>query len=135
NRKTSDMNKTIIMGRIGRDAESKEVNGRTVINFPLAHSEKWKDKNTGEVKERTRWYECARWAKSNALTQYLTKGTELIVEGVSESRAYVNQSGEAVAITVIQVSEITFTGANRPQNNQASNNQVSQPVPHEEPGD
>ena len=71
------MNKVVLIGNIGKDAE---VKGKKT-SFSLATSENWKDRESGEKKSKTTWHNIVMWDASEALTQYLTKGTKLAVEG------------------------------------------------------
>jgi single-strand DNA-binding protein len=81
-----------VIGHLGRDAEVKTLeDGRTVVNFSVAHSEKWKDKQTGEQQEKSTWVTCSKWfaAGTNAtVAQYLKKGTQVFVAGTCEARGF-----------------------------------------------
>ena len=74
------MIKLQVIGNLGADCIQKEVNGKTVINFNVAHSEKYKDAQ-GNLKERTTWVNCAYWTDKTAIVPYLTKGTTVYAEG------------------------------------------------------
>lgn len=76
-----------IVGHLGRDAESKQVGERTVINFTVAVSRKVKDT------EATTWWRVAYWTKSDKFTQYLTKGTPVLVEGEPYQREFDKKDG------------------------------------------
>lgn len=102
------MNTTIVTGRIGKDAEIKTFeNGRAVINFSLAWSEKYKDRQ-GEQQERTVWYECAVWRKQEAtgVAQYLRKGAQVLVQGEVSGRGWQNDAGEIKVSMQINVREL-----------------------------
>lgn len=68
------------IGHIGKDCTINTVNDRNVINFNVAHTEKYKDKN-GNIVEKTTWISCSYWVKSTALAPYLLKGQQVYVEG------------------------------------------------------
>lgn len=121
------MNRTDIIGRLGKDAEVKDVGGTQVINFSVAVSENWKDKN-GEKQEKTTWYECAKWGNNVGIAPYLKKGTQVYVSGNAEARAYVNNEGDAVGVLGIRVFQIELLGGN--DNQGATNvNTNAQPQP------
>lgn len=89
-------NKVIICGRLGQDPEVRQFpNGGKVVNLRIATSETWKDKNTGERKERTEWHSVAIFNEpvANIAEQYLRKGSEVLVEGQLETRKWQDQSG------------------------------------------
>lgn len=91
------VNKVIIVGNLGRDPEVRTFqNGNKVCNLRIATSEKWKDKSTGEKRERTEWHSVAIFAESLARTaeQYLRKGSKVYIEGQLETRKWQDQSGQ-----------------------------------------
>ena len=110
------MNQTQIIGRIGQDAEIKDFNTNQVINFSVAVSERWKDKD-GNKQEKTYWYRCAKWGNNTAIAQYLTKGTLVYVSGVCEPQSYINKSGEIVQAQGLTVRNIELLGggSDKPQ--------------------
>ena len=73
------MVKLEVIGHIGKDATVNEYNGKKVINFSVAHSEKYKDAS-GNVVNKSVWVDCAYWVESTAVAQYLKKGTQVYVE-------------------------------------------------------
>jgi single-strand DNA-binding protein len=81
----------IAVGYIGRDAVVKEHNGKKVINFSVAHTEKFK-KQDGIVVEKTTWVDCSVWDKEN-LAPYLKQGTQVLIQGTPESYAYTTKDG------------------------------------------
>lgn len=103
------MNRTELIGRIGQDAEIKDFNTNQVINFSVAVSERWKDKD-GNKQEKTYWYRCAKWGNNTAIAQYLTKGTLVYVSGVCEPQSYINKSGEIVQAQGLTVRNIELLG-------------------------
>lgn len=90
------VNKVIIIGRLGRDPEVKSFqNGSRVVNLRVATSETWKDRDSGERKERTEWHSVAIFNEplGKIAEQYLTKGAAVYIEGQLETRKWQDQSG------------------------------------------
>ncbi len=90
------VNKVIILGNLGRDPETRNFsNGGKVCNLRIATSETWKDKATGERKERTEWHSVAIFSEplANIAEQYLRKGSKVYIEGQLETRKWQDQSG------------------------------------------
>jgi len=93
----TSVNKVIIVGNLGRDPEVRTFqNGGQVCNLNIATSESWKDKNTGERKERTEWHSVAIFSEPLAriAEQYLRKGSKVYLEGQLETRKWQDQSGQ-----------------------------------------
>ena len=105
------MIKLQVIGNLGSDCIQKEINGKTVINFNVAHSEKFKDAQ-GNFKERTTWVNCAYWTDKTAIAQYLTKGKTVYAEGSPEADAYTNKEGQAAATLRMRVQNIQLLGGN-----------------------
>lgn len=92
----SSVNKVIIIGNLGKDPEVRTFqNGGSVCSFSVATSEKWKDKNTGERKERTEWHNVSILSEpiAKVAQQYLRKGSKVYLEGQLETRKWQDQSG------------------------------------------
>jgi single-strand DNA-binding protein len=90
------VNKVILVGNLGRDPEVRSFqNGGKVVNLRIATSENWRDKATGERKERTEWHSVAIFNENIAkiAEQYLRKGSKVYVEGQLETRKWQDQSG------------------------------------------
>ena len=90
------VNKVILVGRVGRDPEIRSVgSGSRVANIRLATSETWKDKRSGEKKERTEWHSVVVWNEPtvNFIEQYVGKGDQLYVEGQLQTRKWEDQNG------------------------------------------
>jgi single-strand DNA-binding protein len=90
------VNKVIIVGNLGRDPEVRSFqNGGKVVNLRIATSETWRDKNSGERKERTEWHSIAIFSEPLAkiAEQYLKKGSTVYIEGSLETRKWQDQSG------------------------------------------
>ncbi|EAR51000.1 single-strand binding protein [Oceanicola granulosus HTCC2516] len=90
------VNKVILIGNLGRDPETRTFqNGGKVCNLRIATSENWKDRNTGERRERTEWHSVAIFSEPLAriAEQYLRKGSKVYIEGQLETRKWQDQSG------------------------------------------
>ncbi len=117
------MNKQILSGNIGKDAEVKDFqNGNSVINFSVADTKKWTDRN-GQKQEKTNWIECVWYLNNTSIAQYLTKGTKVLIEGEPTARAYINQQGEAIVINQCIVRILEFMGSSNQNQQQNYGNQ------------
>lgn len=140
------MIKLQIIGHLGTDCTTNEVNGRTVINFPVAHSEKYKD-SQGNLVEKTTWVKCAYWTDKTAIAQYLKKGQLVYAEGNPEAEGYLNKENQNAASLKMTVFRIQLLGSKNDNSNSGNSEQnsnyqssgsskVSQPVAEmEEPAD
>lgn len=116
------MNKVFLMGNLGTDAELKKVGENSVLNFRIAVNQSWKNAK-GEKQERTDWFSCALWGKrADAIAQYLTKGTRVVVEGELRTRDY-EKDGVKHYATDISVQNIEFAGGAKREG--SSNSAVS----------
>lgn len=104
------MIKMQVIGRLGKDCVVNAVNGKNVINFTVAHSEKYKD-SQGNNQEKTTWVDCAYWTDRTAVAPYLTKGTQVYVEGSPEVRSFQRQDGTAGASLSMRVREVQLLGS------------------------
>src|SRR3569833_3535104 len=90
------VNKVILGGNLGRDPESRSLqNGGKVVNLRIATSENWKDRTSGERKERTEWHSVAIFNENlaNTAERFLRKGSKVYIEGQLETRKWQDQSG------------------------------------------
>ena len=100
------LNRVMIIGHLGRDAEIRSFqNGGKIANLRVATSESWKDRNTGERKERTEWHSVAVSAEHavNYCERYLRKGSKVYIEGKLETRKWQDKNGEDRYTTEITV--------------------------------
>jgi single-strand DNA-binding protein len=111
------VNKVILIGNLGRDPEVRSFqNGGKVVNLRIATSESWRDRNTGERKERTEWHSVAIFNENIAkiAEQYLRKGSTVYIEGALETRKWQDQSGQDRYTTEIVIrpyrGELTLLG-------------------------
>jgi len=91
------VNKVILVGNLGRDPESRSFqNGGKVVNLRIATSESWKDRNTGERKEKTEWHSVAIFNEglANVAERYLRKGSKVYIEGQLQTRKWQDQQGQ-----------------------------------------
>jgi single-strand DNA-binding protein len=91
------VNKVILVGNLGRDPESRSFqNGGKVVNLRIATSETWKDRNSGERKEKTEWHSVAIFNEglANTAERYLRKGSKVYIEGQLQTRKWQDQSGQ-----------------------------------------
>lgn len=114
------MIKLQIIGNLGKDCITKEVNGKNVINFSVAHTERYKD-NQGNPIEKTTWVECAYWTDKTAVAQYLTKGRTVFAEGAPEADAYTNKDNVAASTLRMRVQSVQLLGGNNNEGGQNSN--------------
>ena len=98
-----------VIGRLGKDCVVNTVNGKNVINFTVAHSEKYRD-SQGTNQEKTIWVDCAYWTDRTAVSPYLVKGTQVFVEGSPEVRTFTRQDGTAGASLSLRVREVQLLG-------------------------
>jgi single-strand DNA-binding protein len=120
------VNKVILVGNLGRDAETKFTPGgaaRTL--FSVATSRRWKDQQTGEWKEETDWHNVVLWRQEN-LANYLTKGKQVYVEGRLLTRSYEDKDGKKVYTTEVVAEDVLLLGGrgDAPQDREESHAQT-----------
>tara|TARA_Y100000310_G_scaffold36124_1_gene34017 strand:- start:1375 stop:1833 length:459 start_codon:yes stop_codon:yes gene_type:complete len=109
------LNKVLLIGRLGADPEVKQMaNGKSVARFSLATSNTWKDKNTGEKKEKTEWHRIVIFNEGlvNVVQQYVKKGAQVYIEGQLTTRKWTDEkSGQDRYSTeiILQGYNSTFT--------------------------
>lgn len=94
---SGSLNQVQIIGHLGQDPEERSFqNGGKVVNLRVATSQRWKDRNTGETRERTEWHSVAIFAEGSAnyAAQYLRKGSKVYIQGQLETRKWQDQSGQ-----------------------------------------
>ncbi len=109
------------IGNLGKDCVTNTVNGKSVINFNVAHTEKFRDAQ-GNQKDKTIWVECAYWTDKTAIAPYLRKGTQVYVEGAPEVRTYQKSDGTTAASLTLRVQSVQLLGS-RPDSNNAGPSQ------------
>ena len=106
------INKAILIGRLGSDPEVRYTpSGVAVANFNIATSEEWKDKDTGEKKERTEWHRIVAWRKLGEICgEYLSKGRQVYIEGRIQTRSWEDRDGNKRYTTEIVATDVQFLG-------------------------
>ncbi|MCW3086794.1 MAG: single-stranded DNA-binding protein [Sediminibacterium sp.] len=104
------MIKLQVIGNLGKDALVNNVNGKNVINFTVAHTERYKDAQ-GNQKDKTTWVDCAYWTDRTAVAPYLKKGTQVFVEGQPDVRTYTTQDGRQGASLTLRISSVQLLGS------------------------
>lgn len=115
------MIKLQVIGNLGKDCVTSNVNGKNVINFNIAHTERYKD-STGNQKERTIWVECAYWTERTGIAPYLKKGTQVYVEGSPDVRSYTTKDGVNGVSLTLRVSNVQLLGSRNTGEQNLSNN-------------
>ncbi len=128
------LNKVLLIGRLGADPEIKQmVNGKSVARLSLATSQSWKDKNTGEKKEKTEWHRIVVFNEGlvNVVQQYLKKGAQIYVEGQLSTRKWKDEkSGQDKYSTEVVIqgfnSSLTMLGGSSSQGIKQNTDETSQ---------
>ncbi|HEK0774542.1 TPA: single-stranded DNA-binding protein [Proteus mirabilis] len=125
------VNKVLLIGHLGQDPEMRYLpNGDAVTNITLATSDSWKDKQSGETKERVEWHRVVIFGKLAEIAgEYLRKGSQVYIEGQLQTRKWQDQNGQDRYSTEVVVninSSMQILG-----NNNQAGSQKSQPSPHQ----
>lgn len=123
--------KTVVVGFLGSDCRVSNINGRDVINFSIAHGEKFKDAQ-GVQRERTLWISASYWPERTTIAQYLKKGTMVLLEGKPDVGIYQDKQGKWQAEFKLRVGQIQLLGGSKESNGssgtQNNNTGYSQPM-------
>ena len=105
------INKVILVGHLGQDPEVRYMpNGNAVANFNIATSESWKDKQTGETRDRTEWHRVVVFGKLAEIAgEYIKKGTQVYLEGQLQTRKWQDQSGQDRYTTEVVINPLGGT--------------------------
>lgn len=103
------MIKLQVIGNLGKDCVVNNVNGKNVINFSVAHTEKFKDAQ-GVQKDKTIWVECAYWTDRTGIAPYLKKGTQVYAEGQPDIRSYTTKEGSQGSSLSLRVMSVQLLG-------------------------
>ena len=130
------LNKVLLIGRLGADPEIKQmVNGKNVARLSLATSQTWKDKNTGEKKEKTEWHRVVIFNEGlvNVVQQYLKKGAQIYLEGQLSTRKWRDeQSGQDKYSTEIVLQGFNSTLTMLGNKSTTTQNEEKSSLPNEE---
>lgn len=123
------MLKIQMIGRLGQDSIVNNVNGKTVVNFSVAHSEKYKNNQGGEV-NKTTWVSCAYWTDRLNIANYLKKGTLVFLEGKPEVKTYNDKNTGNILpqLTMRVISVQLLSSANGPVEEKQNVNDFSEPA-------
>ncbi len=113
---SGSVNKVILIGNLGKDPEVRHFeNGGVLASFPLATSESYTDRQTGEKRENTDWHDIILWrGLAEVAEKYLHKGTKIYVEGKLKKRSYQDREGHTRYVTEVVGEEMTILS--RPDN-------------------
>ena len=137
------MIKLLVIGNLGKDCVTNAVNGKNVINFNVAHTERFRDAS-GQQKDKTTWVECAYWTDRTAIAPYLKKGTQVYVEGTPEVKTFNRNDGTFGASLTMRVLNVQLLGGGSRSESQSggygesqatSTNRVAAPSDISEPVD
>lgn len=133
------VNKVIIVGNLGQDPDMRYMpDGNAVANLSIATSEVWKDKNTGEPREKTEWHRIVAFRKlAEIMGQYLRKGSKVYIEGHLQTRKWQDQGGNDRYTTEIVADDMQMldsrgqgsqqhSGSQNNSGNQSTNNSSGQ---------
>ena len=137
---SGSLNKVLLIGRLGADPEIKQmVNGKSVARLSLATSNRWKDKNTGERKEKTEWHRVVIFNEGlvNVVQQYVKKGAQIYIEGQLTTRKWRDEkSGQDKYSTEIVLqgynSSLTMLGGKNTSNNLSQSSETKSSLPNDE---
>jgi single-strand DNA-binding protein len=123
------LNKAILIGNLGRDAELRYTpNGSAVAKFSLATTETWNDK-AGQKQERTEWHNVDLWGKTaETLTEYLTKGKQVYVEGRLQTNEYTDKDGVKRRATSVRCDRLVLLGSGGGQRQPRDDDEAREPV-------
>lgn len=116
------MLKVTAIVNLGNDAILNSVNGKNVINFNAAHTEKYKNQQ-GQEMNKTTWINCSYWSEKTGIVAYLKKGSQVYLEGQPEAKTYVDKNGVTQSQLNVRVSSIQLIGGQK-QSSQSNGQQV-----------
>jgi single-strand DNA-binding protein len=111
----ASLNKAMLIGNLGKNPETKVLeSGKSVCNFSVATSETWKDKNTGEKKEKSEWHNIVVFDKlADVCANYLKKGSKVYIEGKIQTRKWTDKNGVDRYTTEIVASEMKMLSSKK----------------------
>jgi len=125
------INKVIIVGNLGNDPEIRTMpNGEQIANISVATSESWTDKNTGEKKTQTEWHRIVLYRRLAEIAgQYLTKGSQIYIEGRLKTRKWQDSNGQDRYTTEIQGDNLQMLGGRQDEPKQQAKSSKAKPEP------
>ena len=121
----NDLNRVILIGRLTRDPELKDVNGTALVNFSVANGKTYS--SNGQKKEETHFFDCTAWGKlAEIIKQYATKGKQVSIEGKLQQRIWDSPEGKKMSKVSINVENLQLLGGN-PNSSQNGSNQDYKP--------
>lgn len=118
------MLKMSLIGNLGSDATLNQVSGKQVVDFNVAHTEKYKN-NEGVEVNRTIWVKCAWWSEKSGIVPFLKKGTQVYLEGQPNVKTYTNNQGQTLPQLTLRVSLIQLLGGKQEQKPNQQNNDLT----------
>jgi len=117
----SDLNKVMLIGRLGQDPEMKyTASGSAIANISVATGESWNDKQTGEKVQKTEWHRVVAFQRlAEIMGEYLKKGSQVYIEGKLQTRKWQDQNGQDRWTTEIVAQKMSMLGA-KPEGNGAA---------------
>jgi single-strand DNA-binding protein len=134
---SGSLNKVTLIGNLGKDPEIRSTNdGKEIANFSLATSESWKDKATGEKKDKTEWHRivCFNEGLVKVIKEYVKKGTKIYIEGQLQTRKWLDNANQEKYTTEVVLqgynAHLVLLGSNNVNTQQVANNanQANKPV-------
>jgi len=101
----------VAIGHLGKDVEVKYHGTESVLNFSVAHTDKWRD--NGIQKEKTTWVSCSWWVENTNIAQYMRKGTLVYVEGIPEAKIWKKKEGEPQPYLNLRVFSLQLLSSGR----------------------
>ena len=125
------VNKAILLGNLGKDPEVRTLeNGVKVCSFPIATSETYKDRNSGEQITKTEWHNIVMWrGLADVAERFLKKGNQIYVEGKIQTRNYQDKDGNQRYITEVVANEMTMLGGKPGDSGNSGGNRPGQSEP------
>ena len=129
----ANLNKVMLIGRLGQDPEVKDAGNTPVANFSIATNENWTDKN-GEKQERTEWHNIVAWDKLADLAgNYLRRGSNIYCEGKLQTRSWESQEGEKKYRTEVVINQLQFLDKREDSNTGNESRQFEREQPQRQP--
>ena len=131
----ANLNKVLLIGRLGQDPEVKDAGNTPVANFSIATNENWTDKS-GEKQERTEWHNIVAWDKLADLAgNYLRRGSNIYCEGKLQTRSWESQEGEKKYRTEVVIHQLQFLDKREDNNTGNESRQFEREQPQRHPVD